>query len=165
MQPCSSRGASWLLRSYHGARAKTSLWDALTDQISIWNKLSKAKLSFLVVSTAATGYVVASPASVNYTKLAWTSLGTFLTSACANCLNQIYEVRNDKLMARTKNRPLPSGRISMAYAALFALTTGTSGAWILSTKVGCLPRGRRGSCFTMRHVTSTIVYFCAFFSL
>jgi heme O synthase-like polyprenyltransferase len=44
--------------------------------------------------------------------------GTFLQAACANSFNEIIEVDRDKIMARTKGRPLPTGR----YANMLTIT-------------------------------------------
>ena len=65
----------------------------------------------------------------------WTSLGTFGAAACANTLNQVYEVFNDRQMNRTCNRPLPAGRVGKAHALAFAALTGGLGLWTLSDKV------------------------------
>lgn len=128
---CSRAAGNWLRHYQTASYAPKTVWHTVSSHLSIWNKLSKAKLSLLVVFTAGTGFVVASPQSVDYAKLAWTSAGTFLTASCANTLNQLYERHNDKLMTRTKSRPLPSGRISPRYAIIFAAATGATGAWML----------------------------------
>lgn len=62
-------------------------------------------------------------------------MGTFGASACANTLNQIYEVVNDGRMSRTKMRPLPLGRISRLQALAFAGVMGVGGTAILNYQV------------------------------
>ena len=57
------------------------------------------------------------------------------TAACANTLNQVYEVANDSRMRRTMNRPLPLGRVSRVHALAFAATMGIVGLGILYTQV------------------------------
>lgn len=104
----------------------------------IFSKLSKAKLSLLVVATSAGGFVAGSGEEIDWRKLGWTSLGTFMCSASANTLNQIIEVKNDALMSRTRARPLPAGLITRRGAAAFALLMGLSGAAILSEKTNAL---------------------------
>ena len=104
--------------------------------INDYKQLSKFKLSSLVVLTASAGFVAGSGDSIDWEGLAWTSLGTFGAAACANTLNQLYEVANDRLMSRTCNRPLPAGRLSKAHAAVFAFMAGASGLGILFYKVG-----------------------------
>lgn len=78
-----------------------------------YSALSKAKLSSLVVASSAFGFIMAGPAGSGASLVA-VSLGTALCSASASALNQMYEVDNDGRMARTKARPLPSGRLSMS---------------------------------------------------
>lgn len=104
-------------------------------------KLSKYRLSALVSFTSAVGYVARADPQQNpdlqqnhvyYRKLLSTTTGTWLAAACANTLNQIYEIRSDALMARTRLRPLPSGRIAVAHAACFAAATGLSGIALLA---------------------------------
>jgi len=49
-------------------------------------------------------------------------LALFLTGGCANTLNQIFEKDKDAVMDRTKaRRPLPSGRIGVRAALVFAI--------------------------------------------
>ncbi|KAA8492389.1 Protoheme IX farnesyltransferase, mitochondrial [Porphyridium purpureum] len=57
--------------------------------------------------------------------------GTFLAAAAANTLNQMYEVRSDAKMVRTRLRPLPSGRIGLLHAGAFALVSGVSSVALL----------------------------------
>ncbi|KXZ41674.1 hypothetical protein GPECTOR_325g41 [Gonium pectorale] len=103
-----------------------------------YKQLSKLKLSSLVVLTASAGFAAASGESIDYAKLAWTCLGTLGAAACANTLNQVYEVANDRLMTRTRNRPLPAGRMGRLHALAFAAVCGTAGLWILNEKANTL---------------------------
>lgn len=103
-----------------------------------WKQLSKFKLSALVVLTSAGGFVAGSGEHVDWAGLCWTALGTFGAAACANTLNQLYEVANDSRMTRTSNRPLPAGRLTRLHAAGFAAVMGAAGIGILYEKV-CIP--------------------------
>ena len=67
--------------------------------------LSKSRLTGLVVVTAMAGYALA-PAPFAVGSFLSLSLGTALTSASANSINQIVEVPYDSQMDRTKNRVL-----------------------------------------------------------
>ena len=100
----------------------------------MYHDLSKFKLSAFVVSTAAAGYVLGSGEVIDWEQLGWTSLGTMLCSSSANTWNQIFEIKNDSVMARTMRRPLPSGRCSVAHAALFGVVTGMAGVGLLREK-------------------------------
>jgi protoheme IX farnesyltransferase len=99
--------------------------------LGMYAELSKSRLSGLVVMTTAAGYMLA-PGAVCPVSLATALGGTFLCSASANTCNQLIETRPDALMQRTKNRPLPSGRISTEHAAAFAVTTGAVGVGSLA---------------------------------
>eukprot|EP00195_Chlamydomonas_chlamydogama_P008884 CAMPEP_0202901196 /NCGR_PEP_ID=MMETSP1392-20130828/13881_1 /ASSEMBLY_ACC=CAM_ASM_000868 /TAXON_ID=225041 /ORGANISM="Chlamydomonas chlamydogama, Strain SAG 11-48b" /LENGTH=391 /DNA_ID=CAMNT_0049587717 /DNA_START=459 /DNA_END=1634 /DNA_ORIENTATION=- len=92
-----------------------------------YKQLSKFKLSSLVVMTAGAGFVAGSGSSIDWMGFLLTSLGTFGCAACANTLNQMYEVANDQMMSRTCNRPLPAGRMGLVHAAAFAAVMGACG--------------------------------------
>lgn len=58
--------------------------------------------------------------------------GTFVTGA-ANALNQVLEKEYDKLMKRTADRPLPSGRMEVSEAVLVAGVLSVMGLLLLAT--------------------------------
>jgi protoheme IX farnesyltransferase len=98
--------------------------------------LAKPRLNALVVATTAGGYCMASPASIDFTLLALTCAGTALVAGGASAANQVYERDTDRLMARTRNRPMADGRLGMAEALAFsALLTvaGLSLLWAVAT--------------------------------
>lgn len=111
--------------------AGTTRVTSLRELMQVYKQLSKAKLSLLVVSTAAAGYVLGSGETVDWKGMAWCSLGTFCAASCANTLNQVYEVANDARMKRTRNRPLPLGKISKLHALGFAAAMGITGTAVL----------------------------------
>ena len=77
--------------------------------------LSKPRLSSLVLITAGGGLWLARvPVSLGTT--VGTMLGTTLVVAAANTLNNYLERESDVWMARTKTRPLPSGRMPASWA-------------------------------------------------
>ena len=53
----------------------------------------------------------------------------------ACCRAQWYEIERDARMMRTRNRPLPQGRVSPRHALAFALVTGLGGVGILYWQV------------------------------
>ena len=59
------------------------------------------------------------------------SIAAFATTAAANIINQIIERNLDKLMTRTENRPLPSGRLSVKEAAVFGWIMAAVAMYIL----------------------------------
>lgn len=95
-------------------------------------KLSKGKLTVWVALSALPGYFVAVAGSLDPVVLASLCVGTFLSSASAQAMNQIYEVKRDAVMKRTKARPLPSGKLSMVEAKIFAAGSGSLGLAVLA---------------------------------
>lgn len=60
-----------------------------------------------------------------------TCFGTAFCAASASTFNQIFEIERDKQMNRTKNRPLPSNKVTIGEAAALGISTGTLGAVLL----------------------------------
>jgi len=75
----------------------------------------------LVAFSCAFGYALATRGSVQWDVLLMLTFGGFLMSGASSCINQILEKDYDKLMNRTMNRPLPTGRVSMNEATWTAL--------------------------------------------
>lgn len=73
--------------------------------------LVKPRITLLVVLTTVVGYLLAAP-KLDAAILAHTLLGTALLAAASSVLNQVIERRIDALMERTRERPLPAGRMS-----------------------------------------------------
>jgi protoheme IX farnesyltransferase len=103
-------------------------------------ELTKPRMNFLVVITTMVGFymVPAGPTGRDYLLLAATLIGTLLTAAGASVLNQYIERDFDKLMPRTKDRPLPGGRIAPLEAQVYGVALGISGVVILLTLVNSL---------------------------
>lgn len=101
-------------------------------------ELSKPRITQLVVLTAAGGYYMASRGPFALGRFGWTLLGTALVAAGTNALNQIRERKSDALMQRTRDRPLPSGRITPRAALLFAVAAATAGIGLLAWRVNVL---------------------------
>ncbi|KAL3613638.1 Protoheme IX farnesyltransferase, mitochondrial [Castilleja foliolosa] len=112
-------------------------------------ELSKARLSMLVVATSGTGYILGSGSSVDCLGLCCTCAGTMMVAASASSLNQeiradkqnVFEVKNDALMNRTRHRPLPSGRITTPHAIAWASSMGVAGTALLACKANMLAAG------------------------
>ncbi|KAJ8920347.1 hypothetical protein NQ315_012009 [Exocentrus adspersus] len=102
----------------------------ITNVTQHYLKLSKIRLTTLVVVTSMAGYAVA-PAPFEWSTFAMCVLGTGLLSSAANAVNQFHEVPFDAQMSRTKHRVLVCGRVTPLHAMLFATTAGLSGLGIL----------------------------------
>ena len=86
--------------------------------------LLKPRLSFLVAFSCAFGYALATKGSVNWEVLLMLTLGGFLLAGASGCINQILEKDFDAIMNRTKNRPIPTGRITVNEAIVFSIVCG-----------------------------------------
>lgn len=95
-------------------------------------ELVKFRLSFLVAFSCGFGFVLASGGQLNWLHLLWLCIGGFLVSGASITINQIIEKDLDKLMSRTMDRPLPTARLSVTEAAVFALIIGGIGLTILT---------------------------------
>src|SRR5689334_1537562 len=91
------------------------------SKVKAYIELLKVRLSLLVAFSCAFGYGLAVKGDVNWITLTMLTLGGFLLSGASVCVNQIIEKDLDKLMNRTKSRPLPSERLSPNEATVFAL--------------------------------------------
>jgi heme o synthase len=83
-------------------------------------QLLKFRLSLLVAFSCAFGFVLASRDTNVYT-LFMLFMGGFLLSGASVTINQVMEIEYDKVMTRTMNRPLPTGRVSVPEAIVFAI--------------------------------------------
>lgn len=82
--------------------------------------LTKPRITALVLLTEAAGMCLA-PGRLATRTLVVSLVGTALIVGSANALNMWWERDVDALMARTRNRPLPSGRMSPEVALAFGL--------------------------------------------
>jgi len=103
-----------------------------------WMTLMKVRISVMVVFSTLVGYVLGSHGSLDVMRLIHTLLATFLTSAGAGVLNQVYEREADGCMARTADRPLPAGRISTELAHRVGLILTVVGILYLGVAVNGL---------------------------
>jgi heme o synthase len=83
--------------------------------------LTKPRLSTLVMVTMLCGMWVA-PGGLNAPLVLMALLCTAAVVGAANALNCYIERDSDRLMARTRNRPLPSGRMDPKVALWFGVT-------------------------------------------
>jgi protoheme IX farnesyltransferase len=58
-------------------------------------------------------------------------VGGFLVTAAASCFNEIIEKDLDKLMTRTKDRPIPAGTMTTGQGLVLGLIMGLVGTWLL----------------------------------
>lgn len=93
--------------------------------------LTKPTITLLVVITVLPSLLLASPHMPHPLLFLWSLLGTALVSSSAAVFNQFFEEGLDQNMERTRQRSLPSGRISSFAALLFGIILGIIGTGIL----------------------------------
>jgi protoheme IX farnesyltransferase len=101
------------------ARPRSRVVPVVRDLVT----LTKPRITSLVLLTGAAGACLA-PGHVPVSTLLLSLVGTALIVGSANALNMWWERDVDGLMERTRNRPLPAGRMSPDVALAFGLTLG-----------------------------------------
>ncbi len=103
--------------------------------------LTKARLTGLVLMTTGIGFVFGSGRHLDWFLLFRVMFGTAFVAASASVLNQFIERGVDRLMARTKDRPLPAGRMLPGTAFGLGLLLGVAGLIYLQNRVSPLCAG------------------------
>jgi protoheme IX farnesyltransferase len=105
---------------------------------SAYLELTKPRITFLVVITAAAGFCLGSKTGVSFAHLLYLSAAIALLSSGISTLNQYIERDLDGLMFRTRNRPLPAGRVSPGRALAFGLILSVAGLGTLAVLVNLI---------------------------
>lgn len=100
------------------------------DKMRDYAAFFKLRLASLVVFSAALGYLIAAD-TINWLNFTILCFGGFLVTGSSNGFNQIIEVELDRLMERTKNRPIVAGRMTKKEAFIVASIAGLVGILIL----------------------------------
>jgi len=102
-----------------------------SEKARAYYELLKPRLSFLVVFSSGFGYALANQSVLNWGSFMLFLVAGFLVSGSSVTINQVIEQKYDAIMKRTKNRPLPSNRISEPEAVWFSILTGISGLVVM----------------------------------
>jgi len=103
--------------------------------VAVYADLIKARLTFLVLLTTLVGFYLGSRGPVDYLLMLHAVLGTALVASGASALNQLIEREHDAKMRRTKNRPLPSGRLQPTTVMIFGGVCACAGLLYLALAV------------------------------
>jgi protoheme IX farnesyltransferase len=87
--------------------------------ISDFKEITKMRLALSVVFSSVAGYLLGVE-HVDFKVLVLLALGGYFMVGASNAYNQIIEKDLDALMDRTKNRPIPAGRMSVSTAFIIA---------------------------------------------
>jgi len=102
---------------------------SLSSWIKIILELGKVRISLPIALSALVGYTLKTGV---FGDEVWSLLsGVFLMSCSSGAINHIQEYKTDALMPRTKNRPIPSGKISLKGAIWVAVSFFAYGAFVL----------------------------------
>jgi protoheme IX farnesyltransferase len=108
-------------------------------KLSDFSKLIKTRLTFLVVFSASISFLIGGMANpkthgvINWKNWVILIVGGFLVTAAANCFNEIIEKDYDKLMKRTMDRPIPTGRMTTGQALVLGLFMAIAGTYLLGS--------------------------------
>ena len=100
--------------------------------------MCKPRVTALIVFTAMIGMFLAAPGIPSLELLFNATIGIALASGAAAAFNCLIEQKIDALMARTRARPLPTGKVSSGQTAIFATLVGMLGLGILYFNVNPL---------------------------
>ncbi|WP_109302725.1 heme o synthase [Aquimarina sp. AU474] len=104
-----------------------------TTKISVvqdFKEITKMRLALSVVFSSVAGYLLGVE-TVSWSTLLLLAVGGYFMVGASNAFNQVIERDLDKLMSRTKNRPVPSGRMSVNTALAIATVFTISGIIVL----------------------------------
>ena len=111
--------------------APSDVYDVRT-RLASFVALTKPRISVMVLVTVATGYVLGNVGPLDPVRMLLAMVGTAMVAGGASVWNQILERDRDARMKRTANRPIPSGKVSMAEATAFGTALGFAGVGILA---------------------------------
>lgn len=120
-----------------GVSAQAPLVAATQVVKDLWSLTKPGVLVLLLISTICP-MVLAAGGLPDWKLVIATFIGGWLVSGSASAINCVWEKDTDKLMLRTKNRPIPAGRISPTLGVVFALTIGFIGLLLLAAVVNPL---------------------------
>ncbi|KAA1245926.1 heme o synthase [Aquimarina sp. RZ0] len=114
----------------------TQVDTAKVSVIQDFKEITKMRLALSVVFSSVAGYLLGVD-TISWNTLLLLSIGGYFMVGASNAFNQIIERDLDVLMDRTKNRPIPSGRMSVntafTIAALFTIL-GISVLYVINPK-------------------------------
>jgi heme o synthase len=128
ISPRSSEAAGEAVESSGETRRRLAAYLALT----------KPAILLLLLFTTLAGMVVGAGGWPEARLVVWTLLGGAMAAGGASALNQYTDRDSDRLMGRTRSRPIPSGRIGPAQALAFGLVLCAGAFYILALGVNLL---------------------------
>ncbi|MCP4470844.1 MAG: protoheme IX farnesyltransferase [Gammaproteobacteria bacterium] len=109
--------------------------------LTSWSRyysLTKPKVIYLIVFTAMVGMLLATEGTPPLDVFVFGLLGIGLAAASGAAINHIVDEHIDRIMERTRNRPLVSGEVDQKSALIFAFSIGVLGIGLLIIFVNLL---------------------------
>ena len=110
-----------MVRTLSAEPAGVSAWLLVRKRALDYLALTKARVVVMVLITASVGFYLASPGPLNWLLLCHTLIGVALAAGGTLALNQYLERDLDARMLRTRERPLPEGRLQPGEALGFGV--------------------------------------------
>ena len=101
-------------------------------------KLCKLKVVALIMLTAVVGMFMSVPGLPPMDLVILASIGIAMASSSAAVFNHVVDQRIDNIMGRTKDRPMPKGKVNTKQAIAFGVVVGVIGIGILLIFVNAL---------------------------
>jgi protoheme IX farnesyltransferase len=101
-------------------------------------ELTKPRIVALMILTSVIGMLLAVPGLPGWEPLLYGNLGIALLAAAAAVVNHVVDYKIDSVMARTRKRPVATGKVSTVDAVLFAIVLAVIGMAVLMLKVNHL---------------------------
>ena len=126
----------------------------MRQKLKDYIEISKPGILILVLVTTGLGFILAERSFAHIYTLLITLFGTTICAAGAGALNHFLERDIDTRMERTKNRPIPSGRLSASEGFAYGVLCTLAGCSLLAWQVNLLS----GFLALMTTFLYTIVY-------
>jgi protoheme IX farnesyltransferase len=101
-------------------------------------ELTKPKVVALMMLTAVIGMLLARPGVPSWTVFVFGNIGIAFLAGAAAVVNHVVDQKIDTVMARTRKRPVATGKISPFDALVFATTLALAGMLVLVWQVNAL---------------------------
>lgn len=101
-------------------------------------ELTKPTVVALMILTSVIGMLLATPGLPGWQVLLYGNLGIALLAGAAAVVNHVVDQKIDTMMARTRKRPVATGKIAPSAALLFATVLAAAGMAILFWQVNAL---------------------------
>jgi protoheme IX farnesyltransferase len=134
-----------MLRTLSAEPTVVSPWWLVYKRAIDYLALTKPRVVLMVLITTCVGFYLASPEGMHWLLLGHTLIGVALASGGTLALNQYLERDLDARMLRTRERPLPEGRLQPGEALGFGVAITASGliylTWLVNPLSGLITAG------------------------